>query len=210
MELILRQAKVLAIGAHPDDVEFGCFGALSLASEPSIVILSRGEKGGDPKRRVSEAHESAELLGAELRVLENPDTRLSVPRLIISLEQVIAEVAPSVVLTMSDNDLHQDHKAVAAASAVALRAFAGPVLAYGTPSSIDRFRPNVILSLATSDMKIKLEAIRLHESQQTRQYMQAPYVESIAKYWAAMTRTGSNYGEPFELVKWYSASRESF
>jgi LmbE family N-acetylglucosaminyl deacetylase len=209
MDLILRQSRVLALGAHPDDVEFGCFGALAVAAEASIAILSRGEKGGDPEKRVSEAYESAKLVGANLTVLDHPDTRLMIPDLVSSLEQIISEMKPSVVLTMSDDDLHQDHQAVAVATQIALRSFDGPILAYGTPSSIDKFSPNVILGLSKSEMNIKLRAIQLHRSQEARQYMQAPFVESIARYWAAMSRTGSEYGEPFRLVRWYSTARSS-
>lgn len=209
MDLILRQSRVLALGAHPDDVEFGCFGALAVAAESSIAILSRGEKGGDPEERVSEAQESAKLVGANLTVLDHPDTRFIIPDLVSSLEQIISEMKPSVVLTMSDDDLHQDHQAVAVATQIALRSFDGPILAYGTPSSIDKFSPNVILGLSKSEMNTKLRAIQLHRSQEARQYMQAPFVESIARYWAAMSRTGSEYGEPFRLIRWYSTARSS-
>lgn len=209
MELILRQSSVLAVGAHPDDVEFGCFGALAVAAEASIAILSRGERGGDPETRVSEARESANLIRANLTVLDHPDTRFMIPDLVSSLEQVIADSKPSVVLTMSDDDLHQDHQAVAVATQIALRSFDGPIFSYGTPSSIEKFSPNVILGLSKSTMDMKLQAIKLHRSQEARQYMQAPFVESIAKYWAAMSRTGSEYGEPFRLVRWYSTAMNS-
>jgi two-component system, NtrC family, response regulator HydG len=209
VDLILRNSRVLAIGAHPDDVEFGCFGALAVASEVSIAIMSRGEKGGDPATRVSEARKSAELVRADLTVLDHPDTRFIVPDIVASLEQIVLDTNPSVVLTMSDQDLHQDHQAVAIATQIALRSFDGPILAYGTPSSIDKFSPNVILGLSKSTMTTKLQAIQLHRSQEARQYMQAPFVESIAKYWAAMSRTDSEYGEPFRLVRWYSTATTS-
>lgn len=206
MDLILRQSSVLALGAHPDDVEFGCFGALAIAGEASIAILSRGEKGGDPEERVSEAYESANLVGANLTVFDHPDTRFLIPDLVSSLEQIISQINPAVVLTMSDDDLHQDHQAVAVATQIALRSFDGPILAYGTPSSIDKFSPNVILGLSKAEMNTKLRAIQLHRSQESRKYMQAPFVESIAKYWAVMSRTGSEYGEAFRLIKWYSTA----
>jgi LmbE family N-acetylglucosaminyl deacetylase len=209
MELMLSQSHVLAIGAHPDDVEFGCFGALANAATSSIAILSRGEKGGDPTRRVAEAQASATLVGAELVVLDFPDTELIVRDLVTSLEDIVARVKPSMVLTMSEDDLHQDHQAVALATQIALRTFSGPIFAYGTPSSIEKFVPNTILGLSKPDMVTKLEAIGIHSSQADRQYMQASYVESIAKYWAAMSRTGIEYGEPYRLVKWYSSARIS-
>src|SRR5665213_4309607 len=105
MDLILREFSVLAIGAHPDDVEFGCFGALAVSAETSIAILSRGERGGDPVVRMGEAQASAKLIGANLITLDYPDTRLLVPDLVSSLEGIIASTKPSVVLTMSEDCL---------------------------------------------------------------------------------------------------------
>ena len=65
-----RNECVLAVGAHPDDCEFGCFGTLanerSRGSEVFILLLTLGEKGGDPSVRYREAKEAAKIVGAEL------------------------------------------------------------------------------------------------------------------------------------------------
>jgi len=63
-----RIKNILAIGAHPDDVEFGCGGTLLLLKELghkiNIVDLTRGEKvsrGAD--KRIEEAQRGSEVLG---------------------------------------------------------------------------------------------------------------------------------------------------
>mgnify|MGYP002624872591 CR=1 FL=1 len=67
---------VVAIGAHPDDVEIGCGGTLArLASRGcrvAIVDLTDGEptpKSPGPHVRLAEAQAAAEMLGAQRRVL---------------------------------------------------------------------------------------------------------------------------------------------
>lgn len=208
MELIPPDTHILAIGAHPDDVEFGCFGSLGLATKRTVMVISRGEQGGDPCIRVAEAEASAAYLGADLRVSNLPDTYLEVPAIVALIEEAVAETKPDIVLSMAEEDLHQDHQAVARATQIALRGFSGPLLAYGTPSSVDRFVPNTIIGLASAEMNRKMEAISLHKSQSARRYMQPGYIESIARYWAAMARTRCDFAEPFRLVKWFSSAED--
>ena len=66
---------LLAIGAHPDDIEFGCGGVLltevARGSAVAICICSRGEAGtnGSPEEREAEARKAAKLLGAAIDFL---------------------------------------------------------------------------------------------------------------------------------------------
>src|SRR5660398_169616 len=60
---------VLAIGAHPDDCELGCYATLayhkSQGDSVHLLILSKGEAGGPRKKRIKESKEAAQLLGAD-------------------------------------------------------------------------------------------------------------------------------------------------
>lgn len=205
MELIIKTTKVLAIGAHPDDIEFGCFGVLTYANSPHLLVMSKGEGAGDPAVRSSEAFESAKLLDGRLTHLDLPDTKLSEPAMIHEIEKEVKQVQPEIVFTMSEEDTHQDHRAVATATLIALRQFNGPVFAYGTPSSFDKFSPQTVVELDPAAMELKLTAIGLHVSQKDKQYMQPEFIRAIARYWAAMSRVGMEYGEAFRLVKWHSS-----
>ena len=68
--------RILAVGAHPDDIEFGCGGILlaeaARGSEISLCVCSRGEAGsnGTPDEREAEARKAAKLLGATIEFLE--------------------------------------------------------------------------------------------------------------------------------------------
>ena len=108
---------MLAIGAHPDDVEIGCGGALSKHHADSdvlhILTLSRGAAGGDVNLRAAEAHSAAALLNARLEMANLRDMYITGGAETISIiEAAIRELHPTHVYTHSPDDTHQDHRAV--------------------------------------------------------------------------------------------------
>jgi len=78
------QLDVLAIGAHPDDVEIGCGGTLAKLAQQGyavgIIDLTDGEptpKSAGPHARIEEARQAACTLGAAQRItLDLPNRRL--------------------------------------------------------------------------------------------------------------------------------------
>jgi len=117
-------ADVLAIGAHPDDVELTMGGLLlrlrDAGKSVAILDLTRGEGGtrGTPEGRAKEAAAAAALLGAGERiVLDHGDGRLAPTEAVRrSIVEAIRRVRPSLVLAPHVSDLHPDH--VAAGEAV--------------------------------------------------------------------------------------------
>ena len=61
--------NILAIGAHPVDIEFGCGGTLSKYSEKGhkvyLLVMSKGDKGGNPEVRQKEQENSTRILRVE-------------------------------------------------------------------------------------------------------------------------------------------------
>jgi N-acetylglucosamine malate deacetylase 1 len=111
-------APLLAFGAHPDDIEFGCGGIVARetgAGRPArFVVCSRGESGsqGTPRQRAAEAKKSAALLGATLEFAElDGDARLEVkPAHALRLAAIIRRVRPAVVFAPSlGENQHPDH-----------------------------------------------------------------------------------------------------
>ena len=76
-----QQKRVLAIGAHPDDVEIGCGGTLAKHHADydvlHILTLSRGAAGGDVNIRAVEAQNAAALVGARLEMADLRDTYIT-------------------------------------------------------------------------------------------------------------------------------------
>lgn len=160
---------VLAVGAHPDDVELGCGGTLArhvaAGDHVHVLVLSDGASGaGDPRTRQGEARRAAEVLGFDLELAGLPDGDLPAHQrdLVRRVEAAIHRVAPHRIYTHTEFDTHQDHRAVARATWAAARA-GGDVLGYESPSSYD-FRADVHVDI-TDALEKKVEALRAHGSQ---------------------------------------------
>jgi LmbE family N-acetylglucosaminyl deacetylase len=113
-----KPAPLLAFGAHPDDIEFGCGGVIAKETRAGrtahFIICSRGEAAshGTPKQRVAEAKKSAALLGATVEFIEfNGDAHLEVRAAhAIKLAGIIRRVRPGIVLAPSlVENQHPDH-----------------------------------------------------------------------------------------------------
>lgn len=112
--------ELLAVGAHPDDVEVGCGGVLALSAAAGIVVgiadLSRGELStrGTPTLRAQEARHAAELLGVTARVtLDLPDGAIGTdPRHREAVVDALRTMRPRTVLAPYPyEDRHPDHAA---------------------------------------------------------------------------------------------------
>lgn len=123
-------SPLLAIGAHPDDIEFGCGGVLAKESQTGrqvhLVICSRGEAGsnGTPQERAEEAAAAARALGATLEFIDlGGDAHIarSVTNTLV-LARLIRQHRPRVVLapTLVENQ-HPDHPIVGALTRDAAR-----------------------------------------------------------------------------------------
>jgi LmbE family N-acetylglucosaminyl deacetylase len=113
-----ESAPLLAFGAHPDDIEFGCGGVIASESSAGrrvhFVVCSRGEAGthGTPKQRTAEAKKSAAVLGATVEFIElDGDAHLEIRTAhALELAKVIRRIRPGVVLAPSlVANQHPDH-----------------------------------------------------------------------------------------------------
>ena len=111
-------APLLAFGAHPDDIEFGCGGVIAgetrAGRKAHSIVCSRGESGthGTPGQRTVEARKAAARLGATIEFVElDGDARLEVrPDHALKLAHIIRRLRPGTVLapTLVENQ-HPDH-----------------------------------------------------------------------------------------------------
>ena len=115
--------RILAVGAHPDDIEFGCGGVLlaeaARGARISLCVCSRGESGtnGTPPEREAETRNAAQLLGASLEFLDlGGDCQIEAsPAHALRIARRIRATNPNVLLApVTSPNQHPDHAAVGA------------------------------------------------------------------------------------------------
>jgi len=194
---------VLAIGAHPDDVEIGAGGTLAghhaRGDDVVILTLSEGAVGGDAAVRRAEAEAAAAILGARLVLLDLEDTRIpdGGPS-VRAIEAVVQDLTPTVVYTHSLHDLHQDHRATHHAALVAVRR-TPRVYCFESPSSTVAFQPTRFVPI-DHQLTTKLQAIAEFRSQTSKvDYLAPDLLEATARYWGR--HADGRYAEPFEVIR---------
>ncbi|MEO8910330.1 MAG: bacillithiol biosynthesis deacetylase BshB1 [Gemmatimonadaceae bacterium] len=180
----MTPVDILAIGAHPDDMELICGGTLirahTLGRSTGILDLAAGEMAslGTPELRAKEAAKAAQVMGVSVRenlgfpdsgILNTPETRAKVAA-------VIRRLQPRIVITHSQHGRHPDHPMVAQlvrdACFVAGLKKIEPKIPIHRPLKVlhalsfreDNQKPTFVVDITDSFEK-KLEAIACYASQ---------------------------------------------
>lgn len=176
--------RILAIGAHPDDIEFGCGGTLikyaRQGHEVSLLVMTDGSGGGDGAIRRQEQAESARILKtAKLFWGEYPDTAIPLDRAIIQrVERVIQEVQPEFIFVHYHDDTHQDHRHLATSTITATR-YTRNVLFYEGPTT-QNFSPSVFVDV-DSVLEEKIACLQAHGSQVSKTNIEGLTIVDIAR-----------------------------
>ncbi len=194
--------NVIAIGAHPDDIEYGCYGTLLKhrmdGDKVVFIVLSQGEKSGDREARKKEAIESAKRVGAKLYLFKYPDTNIPQGHEVIEkLEKIIDDFKPQRVYTHSTKDTHQDHRTIAHATLVAARTVP-EILCYESPSLYLNFQPNYYVDI-TKFIDEKRKALDGFVTQNSKDYMKINAINGLAQFRGLVTSV--KYAEAFEAIK---------
>ncbi len=201
--------RVLAIGAHPDDLEIGCGGTLLKMSHSGYqlrgLILTRGEMGGDPSVRGETALVAATIIGFDqLQVLDLKDTHLSRQAAVVFqwIEKAIGEFRPNLILTHSQNDYHPDHETAYRATMAAARN-SSSILCFESPSATGQFQPDFFVDV-TPFVDTKLLAISEHRDQSKKDYLSPRQI--LAKLIFRGSQGRVEYAEGFEAIRLLSSS----
>ena len=199
--------SVVAVGAHPDDIEIAAGGALAtLVLDGAIVSAIVATDETDPataQRRRDEARTGLRALGLpddRVQFLGLPDRDVTPDSAsIASLEHALGRlgVRPDVVITHSVHDLHRDHRAVAAIVQEALGA--GPLtLGMVVVNSLaESFVPEVFVDVSEV-VELKLRAVAAHQSQEVLGRLRWAEIERFERANAAPF--GFARVEAFEIV----------
>lgn len=175
---------VLAIFAHPDDMELNVGGTLlkmkSIGYTTGALDVTRGEMGtrGTPAGRAGEADEAAQILRIDVREnLELADGHVTVTdESNTKLVRTLRRLQPKIIVTHQLDDPHPDHHHIAqlvreSARLASMRKYDGdfgleripvPIVAHTIFSQ--RLVPSFIVDISEF-LEQKMEAIRAHKSQ---------------------------------------------
>jgi LmbE family N-acetylglucosaminyl deacetylase len=165
--------RILALGAHPDDIEYGCGGTfLKFArrgEEIYFMVLTKGEFGGDAEVRQKEQEEAMKFLGVKKIFWAGyKDTELPNERIIISdIDSVISEINPNEVYVNYIDDIHQDHRTLAECTLAATR-YVRRVFFYEDYTSV-KFEPDIFVDIGDV-LEEKQKLIQIYSSQVVKTY----------------------------------------
>jgi LmbE family N-acetylglucosaminyl deacetylase len=173
--------RILACGAHPDDVEIFMFGTLAAARQAgaaiACLIATDGAHGGQAppdqlrQLRRTEALAGASLLGIEPIFLDHPDGELaSETQAAGGVAAAMERFAPDLVITHAPSDYHPDHRALSRLAADAAR-FRVPVL-YADTLMGNGFLPTHYVDISRH-FELKCAAIRAHATQRPERFVEA-------------------------------------
>ena len=159
--------RILGVGSHPDDLEFGCGGTFYKFSRAGhqihMLIITSGEVGGDSRVRRIEQEKTAKILKAKLYWGGFRDTDIPLTReLITTIEKHVDLVKPEMVFTHHFEDTHQDHRKVSQATTTATR-YIRNVLFYEVPTTMN-FTPTLFSDIGPF-LTQKMLILKAHRSQ---------------------------------------------
>lgn len=199
-------ATILAVGAHPDDLELGCGGTLARLSRAGArVVMVVASIPSSLRSRRAEAIKAAEILGCEVRFLTpNRCSRvedLKTHQLVGMIDALVRELQPAAMFSHCLANLHLDHKLVNEACMASQRLRYFDIFCY-SPTSCHAvniaFYPHAYIDISDT-IEVKMRAIRVHSSQfDSRGLNTERYREADGRMGRIV---GVDYAEGVEVVR---------
>ena len=193
--------SVLAIGAHPGDLEIGAAGALLAhkAAGIEVTTLTLAQAAPVGAGVSPQTAEAARAIGTRLAVddLVSPEAYGS-DHSGAAVERAIEQIQPTVLYIHSINDDQPDHRNAHLAAAAAARRI-GRIYCFQSPSATIDFRPAHFVPIH-EQMRGKLAAVgAFAEQAEVRAFLEPDQVTSTALYWARYCQ--AQYAEAFEVLR---------
>ncbi len=197
---------VVAVGAHPDDLELGAGGTLAALSAAGVqVVMAICSVPADYDTRASEAKDSAAILGCELRILMAGGCKriedVKNHQLVGLLDGLVREYKPLAVLTHGPTDFHHDHVQIyhgmVATQRLACFDFYSFLPTMCRPVPVP-FQPRAYIDISHT-IGTKLRAIAAHKSQFYARGLTFEFYRDIARVNGRMV--GVEYAEGLDINK---------
>jgi bacillithiol biosynthesis deacetylase BshB1 len=227
VKLEVRDMRVLAIGAHPDDIELLCGGTMAKYTKNghkvTIVTMTNGDKGHliiPPEElgrmRLEEGRRGASILGADHMWVGYKDAEVFHDReAVMRVVEVIRKVKPDVLFTMSPLDYHPDHTNTGTVTVEAVFNAGVPRIQTESPAHVPKkvyfcetvfgigFEPDLWVDISDF-IEVKIRSLQEHKSQVEwlREHHGIDVVEdarTCARFRGL--QVGVRYAEVFQQVK---------
>jgi LmbE family N-acetylglucosaminyl deacetylase len=178
--------NILAVGAHPDDIELGCGGALlkhlKRGDNVFVLVMTNGEQGNHALNK-QECKSSLSLLSIphENIIFANfPDGYLEDNQQIVNfIEEIINSKKITRVYTHHPDDRHQDHRNCSNAVSSAARKVPEIFLFQG-PSTKNQFDPHYFIEISEELLVKKLEALNFYKTQIDKGIVDLNWIKTLA------------------------------
>jgi LmbE family N-acetylglucosaminyl deacetylase len=207
-DILARYAgvTVLAVGAHPDDLELGVGGTLArLSAGGARVVMAVLSIPNKRLSRIEEGRKAAAILGCEVRFM-TPDRCSRVEdlknhRLVGMIDGLVRELKPAAMFTHCLANLHTDHKLAHTACMASQRLSYFDIFCY-SPTSCHAiniaFQPHAYIDISQT-IEEKMKAIRTHSSQFERRGLRTEHYREASNRTGAIV--GVDYAEGVEVVR---------
>jgi len=195
-----RRQTVLAIGAHPDDVEAGVGGILaahrSMGDDLTILTLSKGRRDGGVELAWAEGSASAAIIGARLVLEDHLHTGFA--GVLAAITALVETIEPTIVYVHSKNDRRQDHRVVHEAAVTACEEVPTVACYHGTTGTID-FAPTRFVPI-DGFTEVKLAMLASFATRGERpEYLSPDFALASARYWSQYGQ--GSFCEPLEIIR---------
>lgn len=203
--------RILVLAPHTDDGELGCGGTIAKFAGggkevfyAAFCLCSKSLPSTLPANTLGmECRKATALLGIspsrlilfDYEVRELPQSRQKILEELLKLNK---DIHPEMVLLPAVSDIHQDHEVI---HQEAMRAFKNTTFAgYELPWNNYSFHTNFFVRITGKELDRKIEALKVYESQQDKNYMKEDFIRSLAK--VRGIQANSEYAEAFEVYRW--------
>jgi LmbE family N-acetylglucosaminyl deacetylase len=207
----MNYKKILAVGAHPDDVELGCSGTLLRLMDQGAevdIVICRDDNSPSPSvwrdrnKMISEYQNSEKLFNLKFNILKNNYTKEGRPifewnsTFVKMMDDIVNQKNYDLIITHSPGDHHQDHVNTFNVVNSALRRWRGEFWCMeGCPYSNknSNFKPNVFVDISKYIDK-KIQLVSCYDSYFSDTLLHN--VRGLSAYRGQMTNT--TFAEAFE------------
>ena len=205
----MRTMKLLAIGAHPDDIEIFMFGFISACKERKdeihLAIATDGSAGGDNSQNNLVEIRKAETIKA-LKNISNPiflnfkDGELSLSKSVFQeIKNLISSIKPDLILTHAPEDYHPDHRTLSK-TVLDAAGFVCPILYADTLLGIN-FIPDYYVDI-TKYYSMKEKAILYHKSQNPEKFLAATKIQNRFRS-AQCNAPSKHFAEAYRMERFF-------